>query len=89
MPKIKGFEDAVAILTDAELRQALERRRDLIKQRLADLTVDRMMPDWQETAMTKQTEAILIQALNSIQERLDGASKLLRAFNGPKPELAE
>ena len=89
MPKIKGFEDAVAILTDAELRQALERRRDLIKQRLADLTVDRMMPDWQETAMTKQTEAILIQALNGIQERLEGASKLLRAFNGPKPDPVE
>jgi hypothetical protein len=79
--------DALAILTDDELRAGLRRRRALLVERLADVEVDRLMPGWAETPPEEKerhaaSTRLLSEAVAEIDRRLEGASQMLRDFSG-------
>lgn len=78
---------ALELLTDPDLQQALQRKRSILVQRLADLQVDTMMPNWEELPEEHREQTVhaletLAEAITDIDGRLNGASDILRAFSG-------
>lgn len=79
--------EAIAYLTDEDVRKALARKREYLIDRLGDVLADRMMPDWESNslemiAQNKINEAVLTEAIDDIDRRKEGASKVLRDFGG-------
>lgn len=86
-------QDALAILTDDQLRAGLDRRKRLLADRLADLYVDEMMPGWgqggEDIEAHERLKALLRDGIAEVDRRLKGASELLREITPSKIAIEE
>ena len=73
-------QDALDLLTDDHLRAALTQRREDLKQRLAQFVVDEMMDDFEPNAQWIEARRIIAAGIRRCDERLNGASELLRGI---------
>jgi hypothetical protein len=80
--KRKAYADALDVLTDEHLRKALLERQEVLKSRLATLVVDEMMPGGGLAEGHTTAKRVLLDALELVDNKLEGASRLLRSFNG-------
>jgi hypothetical protein len=88
--------DALALVTDDELKAALRRKREFLTGQIADINVNKMMPDYDSLpealrAEQLRNEQLLVAAIRDIDRRLNAASALLRSFGKmglPEPEKA-
>ena len=70
--------DVLELVTDAHLQKALRSRREFLIERLAEIQVDKMMPEYKVNPEIEKGEQILLKAVEEIDNRLNGASEVLR-----------
>lgn len=80
------MSDALALLTDEDLRASLTRRRATLIANLADFATDMTMPDFAnmnpvQRANWDRSRAVVEAAIKDIDRRLAASSDVLRAFS--------